>query len=539
MAKFLEHHRHERASHASSRTSGTGAVSPPSQCKVHKINFSGLEEVQGTLDERIAETELHLDLGNTNVTDLKIFENTKLTHLCLQNTQVAGDLSAFSQATRLKSLALQNTQVTGDLSGVSQATWLMFLSLENTQVTGDLSGLSQATRLKRLNLENTQVTGDLSGVSQATWLVFLNLGNTQVTGDLSGLSQATSLMFLYLGKTQVTGDLSGLPQKAWLKRLNLRNTTVAGDIFTLRKLPGLNSADLSRTQVSGKLDEVSWLGHSQQLQALNLAETKVALDPTSYDYFSRSCEKGDNDHCFLPKLATLDLSGCPLNSAAAHICQNLRASPSLGRLEAANAGLSGEIRTQDVLQVQAVAVDLSSNKLTHIGALPPNCQSFTAASNYGNLTFGKGVLGKAITARVSLDLWNVTFEDPTESAYLLDQHILEPTEHRAVFNEERGFACYDVLPKSFQISPELFAPERLCSCLPGWNGSGATCQQCPKNTYKDSFEGACQQCPEGSQADPGAKSLTQCRCKMGEVFNESGVPRCGCPTDEAQRGICA
>ena len=27
---------------------------------------------------------------------------------------------------------------------------------------------------------------------------------------------------------------------------------------------------------------------------------------------------------------------------------------------------------------------------------------------------------------------------------------------------------YDVLPKSFQISPELFAPERLCSCLPGW-----------------------------------------------------------------------
>ena len=416
---------HERASHASSRTAGTGAVSPPrSQCKVHKINFSGRKEVQGTLDERIAElTELyHLDLGNTNVTgDLKIFENTKLTHLCLQNTQVAGDLSAFSQATRLKSLALQNTQVTGDLSGVSQATWLMFLSLENTQVTGDLSGLSQATRLKRLNLENTQVTGDLSGVSQATRLVFLNLGNTQVTGDLSGLSQATSLMFLYLGNTQVTGDLSGLPQKAWLKRLNLRNTTVAGDIFTLRKLPGLNSADLSRTQVSGKLDEVSWLGHSQQLQALNLAETKVALDPTSYDYFSRSCEKGDNDHCFLPKLATLDLSGCPLNSAAAHICQNLRASPSLGRLEAANAGLSGEIRTQDVLQVQAVAVDLSSNKLTHIGALPPNCQSFTAASNYGNLTFGKGVLGKAITARVSLDLWNVTFEDPTEACYLLYQ----------------------------------------------------------------------------------------------------------------------
>ncbi|CAJ1413508.1 unnamed protein product, partial [Effrenium voratum] len=193
------------------------------------------------------------------------------------------------------------------------------------------------------------------------------------------------------------------------------------------------------------------------------------------------------------------------------------------------------ISTKDVQQVQAVAVDLSSNKLSHVEALPPRCRSFTAASNGGTLTFGKVELAKAISAGTFVDLWNVTFEDATESAYLLDQHILEPTEHRAVFNEDRGFACYDVLPKSFQISPELFAPERLCSCLSGWNGSGATCQLCPKNTYKDSFEGTCQHCPEGSQAAPGAKSLTQCRCKIGEVFNESGVARCGCPKDEAQQ----
>ena len=149
----------------------------------------------------------------------------------------------------------------------------------------------------------------------------------------------------------------------------------------------------------------------------------MTLDP-NYDDKWLSClglgGHPDLDHCFLPKLATLDLSGCPLNSAAADFLEGLRASPSLGTLNVGNAGLSGLV-TGYIQDVQAVAVDLSSNKLTHIGALPPNCRSFTAASNYGNLTFGKGVLGKAISAGVSLDLWNVTFEDPTEACYLLDQ----------------------------------------------------------------------------------------------------------------------
>ncbi|CAJ1427947.1 unnamed protein product [Effrenium voratum] len=484
-------------------------------CDVWQIDLDGLEEVQGTLDERIAELPKFswLDLGDTNVT---------------------GDVKALENNTYLGFLHLANTRVTGDLRSLSQATWLTALNLQNTRVAGDLSGLSQARGLNALDLRNTRVAGDLRGLSQAS-LTYLDLENTQVTGDLSNLSQATRLQTLKLQNTRVTGDLRGLSQARRLNVLDLRNTTVAGDISALRNWSELVTAELSRTQVSGRLDR-SWRGHCQRLRDLNLAETKVTLDPNYDDKWFSCLGLGghpDLDHCFLPKLATLDLSGCPLNSAAADFLEGLRASPSLGTLNVGNAGLSGLV-TGYIQDVQAVAVDLSSNKLTHIGALPPNCRSFTAASNYGNLTFGKGVLGKAISAGVSLDLWNVTFEDPTESAYLLDQHILEPTEHRAVF-EERGFACYDVLPKSFQISPELFAPERLCSCLPGWKGSGATCQLCPKNTFKDSFEGTCQQCPEGSQAAPGAKSLTQCRCKIGEVFNESGVLRCGCPKDEAQQ----
>ncbi|CAJ1374519.1 unnamed protein product [Effrenium voratum] len=554
-----------------------------SRCKVETIHFRG-RKVQGSLDERIAElTELYnLDLSDSNVTgDLKVLEKnrqlrdlrlqrtrvtgdlsslsqarglqklylhrtqvtgdlaslsqaTELTHLDLHDTRVKGDLSGLSQAKGLQKLYLHRTQVTGDLASLSQATDLTHLDLRNTRVTGDLSGLSQATELRCLYLHNTCVTGDLSGLSQVTKLRFLYLQNTHVAGDLSGLSQATQLRFLYLQNTQVTGDLSGLSQ-AKLRHLNLQNTQVAGNISALHGWSKLQTAELSRTQVSGRIDR-SWKGCCKQLRSLKLAETKVSL---RYDFKDIFCQLVGN--CLLPKLATLDLSGCPLNCAAAEFFQALQASPSLTTLKAANAGLSGEISATDLKNVQAAAVDLSSNKLTRIAALPPRCQSFAAAGNDCPLAFGKRVLGKASRAGISVNLWNVTFEPTEESAHLLDRQFLSPTERRAVYNEDRGFACYDVLPTNFRISPELFAPERLCSCLPGWrNGSGATCQQCPKNTFKDSFEGTCQQCPEGSQAAEGANSLTQCQCKIGEVFNESGVPRCGCPRDEAQNGdVCA
>ncbi|CAJ1354305.1 unnamed protein product, partial [Effrenium voratum] len=530
-------------------------------CDVRTI-YLPVRKVHGTLDERIAElTELYyLHLGHTNVTgDLEVLaKNRKLGDLRLQRTrvtgdlrslsqakglrrlylhrtQVTGDLASLSQATGLAHLDLHNTRVTGDLSDLSQATGLTNLYLQNTQVAGDLSSLAQATRLVHLNLQNTRVTGDLSGLSQVTGLRYLRLRNTQVAGDLSGLSQATGLISLHLGNTRVTGDLSGLPQPTGLKVLHVQNTQVAGNISALHSWSKLQTAELSWTQVSGRIDR-SWLGHCQQLKTLKLAETKVSVRFDGKHDRHACALVGD---CLLPKLATLDLSGCPLNCAVAEFFHGLKALPSLTTLKAANAGLTGEIRTEDLKGVQAAAVDLSSNKLTHVAALPPRCQSFAAASNDCTLAFGKRVLGKAFSAGISVNLWNVTFEP--ESAHLLDRQFLSPTERRAVYNEDRGFACYDVLPTNFRISPELFAPERLCSCLPGWrNGSGATCQQCPKNTFKDSFEGTCQQCPEGSQAAEGAKSLMQCQCKIGEVFNESGVPRCGCPRDEVQKGdLCA
>ncbi|CAJ1442445.1 unnamed protein product [Effrenium voratum] len=569
-------------------------------CSVKTIRLDGRKEVQGPLDERIAElTELsRLDLHDTNVTgDLKVLvKNTKLDYLHLRHTQVTGDLSSLSQATELTYLNLRDTQVTGDLRGLSQATGLRSLHLVNTRVTGDLGSLSQATSLTFLYLQNTQVAGDLSGLSRAAWLANLDLQNTQVAGDVGGLSGAARLTNLDLSDTQVAGDLSGLRaakelrilhlrntrvtgdlsalvrtlsiinlqntqvagelsslagapvlqtlnlqntrvtgvlsglfEAPGLRHLNLQNTRVAGNISALQGWSKLQTAELSRTQVSGRIDR-SWKGCCQQLQALKLAETKVSFRVDVDEESWMTCHHHLRN-CFLPKLVALDLSGAPLNYAITELFRDLNTSPSLAALKAANAGLSGEVN-----HLPVAVVDLSSNKLTHVAALPPFCQSFTARDNDGDLTFGEEVLGKAISDGISVDLWNVTFDPTEESARLLDRKLLTPTERRVVYNEDRGFACYDVLPKSFQVSPELFAPERLCSCLPGWHGSGTTCQLCPKNTFKDSFEGTCQQCPEGSQADPGAKSLTQCRCRIGEVFNESGVPRCRCPREEAQKG---
>ncbi|CAJ1330203.1 unnamed protein product [Effrenium voratum] len=510
-------------------------------CDVRKIVLHGLAELQGTLDEQIAElTELQsLDLGDTEASgDIKVLEkNTKLEKLCLRNTHVTGDVGSVSQATGLVELDLRNTHVSGNLQSLAQATRMTYLYLQNTHVTGSLSSLAQATELESLYLQNTQVAGNLRSLSQATGLEFLHLENTQVAGNLKSLAGKTCWRELHLQNTRVTGNLEDLTDANELEELLLQNTGVTGDISALRHFPYLSIADFSGTKVSGRVG--NWPTDCLRLRVLKLAETQVSFVDTSREP-EASCDSYDPyvvHHlvCMFPKLTTLDLSGSPLNCSAADLFRSLRASPSLATLKAANTGLSGEIGT-DAQHITAVDVDMSYNKLSHIAALPPQWHSFTAAGNDGSLTFGEGVLGNAIRAGVFAALWNVAFKDPTESAHLLDQKLLRPTGSRSLMNEDRGFACYDVLPKSFQISPELFAPERLCSCLPGWNGSGANCQQCPKNTFKFGFEGACQQCPEGSQSDAGATSERQCQCKIGEVFNNRGAPRCGCPKGEAQLG---
>src|SRR4051794_351543 len=71
------------------------------------------------------------------------------------------------------------------------------------------------------------------------------------------------------------------------------------------------------------------------------------------------------------------------------------------------------------------------------------------------------------------------------------------------------------LSLSFLLSLPPFS-FHLISFQVGYTGSGATCSQCPVNTYKTApGSAACSSCPAGTTTDglTGATAVTQCICR--------------------------
>ena len=139
---------------------------------------------------------------------------------------------------------------------------------------------------------------------------------------------------------------------------------------------------------------------------------------------------------------------------------------------------------------------------------------------------------------------------------------------------------YDLDSKSLLISPAMCAPNRLCSCNPGWSlgclgevslcstpvsmqmqlnfsqtmvhtcqdcnqnvsilicsgfpfcllhlhtlwkGTGATCEKCPADSFSDEYSSKkCKPCPPGSKAMAGATSVHSCACDVGVLYNTNG-----------------
>lgn len=146
------------------------------------------------------------------------------------------------------------------------------------------------------------------------------------------------------------------------------------------------------------------------------------------------------------------------------------------------------------------------------------------------------------------------------------------TKHRPCrsFIHPSGFKCYsndswfllsglrgfDLVNTSIKISPEKFAPDRLCACSPGWIlgcfqtlgenpdepscqlpkerdlsqqhempriGSGAQCEKCDRDYFKEGFSSKqCTPCPPGSTAPVGSTSVHDCKCKAGKLYNSTG-----------------
>eukprot|EP00438_Fugacium_kawagutii_P021528 Skav233413 [mRNA] locus=scaffold892:177951:178997:+ [translate_table: standard] len=120
-----------------------------------------------------------------------------------------------------------------------------------------------------------------------------------------------------------------------------------------------------------------------------------------------------------------------------------------------------------------------------------------------------------------------------EAAELLKEGFLVKTGQVSLVSTEGGYECHSIASTSLQIFPEKFLPQELCRCLPGFEGTGAQCHKCGKNTYSTGNGSTCTHCPEGSISGEGEGT---CQCISGGEFRPDQVPACQCPAEHGLNG---
>ena len=292
---------------------------------------------------------------------------------------------------------------------ISKLTTLYLLILDETNVSGSLEVLANNTKLVYLQLRHTRVTGRLEDLSNAKRLHELDLTGTEVAGDLAALANFTELRDLRLSNTAVSGELKSLANLTWLKELDLANLKVVGDAAATAEWSEIEHVDLSGTGV-----EFVKADFLQQFEPVK----------SSWSLMWK---------CPLPALRFLDVSRTPQFSLAQDLLRLFAGCGRLATLKAAGCGLSGPLWPEildedgDILHIdrwplgEALSVlVLASNNVTDVAKLPGSCRTFVLTGN-PCVSFGAGVLQKAIKDIVFIDLRNTTFANLSDALLLIGQ----------------------------------------------------------------------------------------------------------------------
>ena len=357
--------------------------------------------------------------------------------------------------------------------------------------------------------------------------------------------ELSDLQRLHLDDTNLEGDLAVLKENTKLEWLSLRATRVSGSLKNLQNAESLKHLDVSRTSVSGDLMAVA---NAKEIQELDVSGTKVQIFGASFLEDFWPMDGQGNWKCPFPMLTSFDVSETPLFTTVEKFLRPFLGCRELETFKAAECNLTGAIpstvqvdsqgsfrdRMEWPLSQVLRVLDLASNNVTRVEALPAKCLAVILAGN-PSIEFETGVLKKAISSKVALDLRNVLFVNTEEANDVLDTGVAKQSNDETVFDQQYGFACFGLSNSLVQISPEKFAPDRLCSCSHGWKGFGVKCEKCPANSFTDEYNSReCHPCPPGSKAPEGSTSFSSCVCDVGFLQATNGVWRCGCPKDEAQ-----
>ena len=291
--------------------------------------------------------------------------------------------------------------------------------------------ISKLTRLQRLDLDDTKVSGSLDVLANNTELRRLKLRNTRVGGKLEDLSKAKDLLGLDLTGTEVTGDLAALAHFTWLDRLRLSNTAVSGELKFLAKLTELRELDLAETAVFGN---AAVMAKWSKIEHVDLSGTEVEFVKTDFLQQFESV-KGSwplKWKCPSPELRFLDVSRTPQFSLAQDLLRPFAGCGKLATLKAAACGLTGPLWLEILSDGYFVSIDwwplsqalsvldLGSNNVTKVAKLPGSCRTLVLSGN-PHVSFGAGVVEKAIKDIVFIDLRNATFANLSDPLLFIGQ----------------------------------------------------------------------------------------------------------------------
>lgn len=429
----------------------------------------------------------------------------------------------------------------GQLPECINLSQLWQVKLTSPNLTGNIKAFQGLPALRSLTLPGTRVHGNLSALANLK-LWQLDLSGTRVTGSLKDLAGEVSYHddYDYYRPSLHSTNMFNLTD------LLLSHTKVTGNLNTLLMFHNLRAADLSHTAVAGRIT-IEWAGRLTDLIFLKLQNSSAQFVPQEEDLNMLM----DNPHLPLKSLKELDLSNCPVNSPVENLLLPLASTTKLTSIQAAGTGTYGDIpKLTEVermmygsfhpsnytfpLTRSLVMLDLSGNNVTGVHALPVQGRMLLR-ENHQQLNVNVKVFTEALSKQVFLDLSDTTLSNQDEAAELLKEGVMKTTDTHAFRDETAGYACKEVIG-TLKVTPSKFLPQELCKCLPGWFGSGATCEMCPSTKFSDDLGfKTCKSCPANSTARAGSTKISDCKCQFGDL--QEGICACD-PHHALQNGDC-
>eukprot|EP00617_Octactis_speculum_P020456 CAMPEP_0185747860 /NCGR_PEP_ID=MMETSP1174-20130828/6504_1 /TAXON_ID=35687 /ORGANISM="Dictyocha speculum, Strain CCMP1381" /LENGTH=439 /DNA_ID=CAMNT_0028423241 /DNA_START=56 /DNA_END=1375 /DNA_ORIENTATION=+ len=195
----------------------------------------------------------YLDCSHTHVQgNMNGFNCSSLKCLCVNATDVTGELQSFENCGNLQILKLHAKNVAGDLCVFGRSTGLFVLDLSGSATTGDIRFLKRSRSITDISLKYTDVHGSLSSFKSLVMLRDIDLSWTRVEGDIEMFRNCVHLEKVSLQFSAVYGDISAFSETSVLAEVNLNNcNNITGNVVVFGSCRDLTICRLGETGAYG------------------------------------------------------------------------------------------------------------------------------------------------------------------------------------------------------------------------------------------------------------------------------------------------